>query len=487
MTVAVPRHKTAMSRNRLSRPLGQALADELIGDKTTVFDYGCGRGDDLRHLGSLGIAAAGWDPVHRPNAPIGPAEIVNLGYVINVIEQPDERSGVLRQAWSLAERVLIVSGRLRWEQRGLTGRALADGIVTASGTFQKFFEHTELAAWIEQVVGVQPIAAAPGIFYLFRDAGEAQALLARRVTTYRPRLTIDPHALYDAHREKLAPLVEFLSDHGRLPRPDELTDDTLEGLAEAVGGLRPAYRLLVRVTSEEPWIKAATVRQNDLLVYIGLSRFGRRPRLSELPVTLGRDIKVHFGSYQDACAKADRLLYATGQTQLLGLVARQTPLGKRTPSAIYIHRSALQLLPPVLRLYEGCARVLAGEVEPANIVKLSLTDPQVSYLVYPSFDREAHPALEAAVTVNLRALTVDFRDYGVSPNPPILHRKEEFVAEGYPQRALWSKLTAAEVRAGLYEHPERIGTRAGWQATLQERSVMLRGHRLVRASGAAPD
>ena len=68
----------------------------------TVFDYGCGRGDDLRHLRQLGYEADGWDPAHRPNTERRPADIVNLGYVVNVIENQSERATALRSAWELA-------------------------------------------------------------------------------------------------------------------------------------------------------------------------------------------------------------------------------------------------------------------------------------------------------------------------------------------------------------------------------------------------
>src|SRR5690242_2251614 len=102
MTQAVPRHRTAMSRSALSRPFATALADEVLHAGRTVFDYGCGRGDDLRHLASLGYDVDGWDPRFRPAAGLRQANVVNLGYVINVIEDRGERAQVLRRAWELA-------------------------------------------------------------------------------------------------------------------------------------------------------------------------------------------------------------------------------------------------------------------------------------------------------------------------------------------------------------------------------------------------
>jgi DNA phosphorothioation-associated putative methyltransferase len=478
MTVAVPRYRTALSRNRLSRPLGQAVGDGLLSEERTVFDYGCGRGDDLRHLAAMGIAAEGWDPTHRPAGERRPADVVNLGYVVNVIEGREERAETLRRAWTLAQRVLVVAARLVWDQKELSGRPLGDGVLTRTGTFQKFFEQAELSAWIEQVLEVSPVAAAPGIFYVFRHPSEAQQFLANRVASYQPRVRIDPHAVYEVHRVTLAPLVDFMTDHGRPPRDDEFDADITSNIRQAVGSMARGYRLIRQVTGDVPWTQAAAARQADLLVYIGLSRFGRRPQVGQLPMTLVRDIKAHFGSYQGACAKADRLLYASGQTALLPLVARKAVVGKLTPAALYVHRTALGALAPVLRLYEGCAQVLSGTVGMANVIKLSMTEPQISYLVYPRFDREAHPALDAAVTVNLRRLSVDFRDYSRVDNPPILHRKEELVGSDYPHRDLWRRLTAAEIRAGLYTETAHIGTLRGWEERLRQSGVELQGHRL---------
>jgi DNA phosphorothioation-associated putative methyltransferase len=174
------------------------------------------------------------------------------------------------------------------------------------------------------------------------------------------------------------------------------------------------------------------------------------------------------------------MLIACGNPTMVLMAARSSGIGKQTPTALYVHRSALAELPPVLQMYEGCARVLAGTVEHANLIKLSVVQPQVSYLVYPRFDRDAHPTLAASVTVNLKTLNVEWRDYSRSDNPPLIHRKEEFVGREDPRRDLYAKLTAAEQRAGLYQHPERIGSVRGWEAVLAEAGVRVQGHRVVR-------
>lgn len=474
----IARHKTAMVRSALSRPMGLALADGIIEREATVFDYGCGRGGDIRHLQGLGFSASGWDPSHRPNAEMVSSNVVNLGYVINVIEDPIERAQVLKSAWNLTRKVLVVSARLSWEARELVGRRVGDGILTRMGTFQKFYDQSELATWIESVLGAKPLAAAPGVFYVFRDEAAQQDLLANRVYQYRPRIIIDPHEEYERNRENLAQLFDFLTVHARPPKRGELSAEAEACVRDSSGTLGRAVNLIYQVTDDSHWEQVRIQRRSELLVYAAMSRFGRKPRFSQLAPTLQCDIRTHFGAYRDLTNQGDRLLAAVGNRMMVLMSARSSKIGKQTPSALYVHRSALGELPPILQVYEGCARVLAGTVEGANMIKLSVTEPQVSFLSYPDFEKRGHPTLHSAVTINLRKLSVERRDYSRSNNPPLLHRKEEFIGSEDERRLLYERLTAAEVRAGLYRSPEKIGSLRGWERILELRGIRIRGHRL---------
>jgi len=62
-------------------------------------------------LSDQGIICNGWDPVYRPDTQKCPADVVNLGFVLNVVEDLDERTEALKQAWQLARRLLIVAAR----------------------------------------------------------------------------------------------------------------------------------------------------------------------------------------------------------------------------------------------------------------------------------------------------------------------------------------------------------------------------------------
>ena len=81
--------------------------------------------------------------------------------------------------------------------------------------------------------------------------------------------------------------------------------------------------------------------------------------------------------------------------------------------------------------------------------------------------------------MDLRSLHLKYRDFTESADPPILHRKEEFVPEDYARRSVFAAVTMAEEAAGLYANPESIGSRDRWQATLRSRGVIVRGHEIV--------
>lgn len=475
----IARHRTALVRNDVSRPVRVALADGLLADGRTMMDYGCGHGGDVARLAGSGIDCVGWDPVHAPEGPRRRSAVVNLGYVVNVIENADERRQTLRSAWALAEDVLVVSARLVDERPDRPLAILDDGVVTRLGTFQKFFEQHELRAWIDQVLGESSVAAAPGVFYVFRRTEVRAEFLARRFRRVRtgPRLRLSDR-LIAQHRDLLDALGAFLNERGRLPAPGEMPrQDEVE---RALGSVGRAYRLLVGATDPGAWEAVRRERSEDLLVYLALAKFDGRPRMGELPVDMQRDVKAFFGSYVAACDAADALLFSLGRTELLGAAVAGSPIGKLLPTALYVHVDALADLPPLLRLYEGCGRAALGSVNGATLVKLRRDEPKLSYLSYPDFERVAHPALAESVSMHLQTFRVRTRRYQASSNPPVLHRKETFLPPSHPLRPRFERLTRAEGRAGLLADGSIIGTQDGWSSVLERAGVEIVGHRVVK-------
>ena len=471
-------HKTAIQRWSLSRPVSLALEDGLLSKETTFFDYGCGRGGDLKRLHKMGVTVSGWDPAYFPDEERTPAEVVNLGYVVNVIEDLEERAVALCAAWELTQKLLIVSARLEWEAQALAGNFQGDGIITSKRTFQKFYAQDELRDWIQAIIGQPCVAAAPGVFYVFRETSDEQTFTAGRLTRPRRVPTVLLGAeVFQQRQDLLQPLMEFVSQRGRLPIDVEL--DAAPQIKETFGGMAGAFSLIRRVTGPDQWETVRRERRDDLLVYLALAAFGKRPALGQLPDALRYDIRAFFGTYKAACAEANRLLYSAGNQDAINRTCGHAPVGKILPGALYVHHSALSHLPPLLRVYEGCGRQLAGSVDGMTLVKLSRHRPRVSYLVYPDFDRVGHPALAEAFVADLSRLHLHHRDYRRSVSPPILHRKELFVADEHPGRARFARLTAREEKLGLFKNQGHIGNQEGWQILLKLNNLTVRGHRIA--------
>jgi DNA phosphorothioation-associated putative methyltransferase len=428
----------------------------------------------------MGIEAGGWDPIHRTETKRKPADVVNLGYVVNVIEDPVERASVLKDAWSLTQKLLIVSARLSIEAKnGVSSSPYADGYVTCRGTFQKFYDQRELGEWINEILGLQSAAVAPGVFYVFQDNDLRQSFAASR---YR-RVTVVPrqkfsHLIFEQNHELFDPLIEFIASRGRLPDDSEI--EIASAIRDKVGSLKRAFFIIRQVTGNEQWDRIREERSQDLLVYLALSRFGGRPRLSQLPSDLQLDVRAFFGNYRQASELADKLLFSAGAADVIREACKNSSIGKHLPDALYVHSTAMASLASVLRVYEGCARAYIGVVEGANVIKLSIGKPQISYLHYPDFESNGHPSLAGSLVVPLNTFHIQYRDYTESKNPFVLHRKETLVSPEYPLRAKFEQLTKKEERCGLYEHPELIGTKAGWEEILKTGGLIQSGHRLSR-------
>ena len=487
----IQRHKAAIARVTASKPVRLAVEAGLFAPDATYFDYGCGHGADIEYISRLGHASLGWDPHFRPEEPHAPADVVNLGYVINVIEDTAERRQALLNAWGLTRQVLIVAAQVLIDDRVRGVIAYGDGIITSRHTFQKYYEQEELKAYIDQVLGVDAIPVALGIYFVFRDEGQAENFRASRFRSRAksPQIRVKV-SRFEQYRELLQPLMEFYTSRGRLPTPEEVaTQEAAAACApiqEQLGSLRRAFKLILQATDEREWDAIAETRRHDLMVYLALSHFGHRPRLRDLSPVVQADIKALFGGYQQACMAADLMLMSLGKTEIVAERCRQSQVGQQRPNSLWVHVSALDGLDPLLRLYEGCASRTIGRPEGATVVKFHISTPKITYVACPDFDADPHPALHTTMQISLRDLQVRYRDYDPSDNPPLLHQKEQLVRPDYPGYDKFAKLSQQERRWGLLDDVKAIYDRQGWERCLQQHGAELRGHRLVWRQDADP-
>jgi DNA phosphorothioation-associated putative methyltransferase len=283
----VDRHKAALTRNALSKPVRSALEAGLLTPDTTFFDYGCGHGGDIQRLTEQGITSSGWDPHYRPYTEPHPADIINLGYIINVIEDPNERRTALLNAWSLTEKLLIVAAQVLIDDR-IRGEILYnDGIITRINTFQKNYQQQELKTYIDQILNVDAIPVALGIYFIFRDDTEAQTFRADIINLgYIIKRIRNSILRFEEHREILTPLMNFVTDRGRLPLNTETQE--FQTLQTQFGTLRRAFQIVLGATDRQDWDAIEDKRRQDILIYLALTHFTHRPRLRDLSQTHGQ-------------------------------------------------------------------------------------------------------------------------------------------------------------------------------------------------------
>ena len=418
--IRVERHKTAIPRNRLSSPLQMLAKHGFLEAYPDVFDYGCGQGDDLRVLVDAGISAAGWDPHFRPDEQKRSAELVNLGFVLNVIEDAQERGRVLQDAWSLCRKIMAVSVMVEghYSVQGL--KPLFDGYLTSRGTFQKYYAPHELRAFVREVLKTEPVAVAPGIVFLFRDPEAEQEFLFRR---RRRRASLSGILFARSSRsasvrikeplsERLRPVLEQLwtkaVELGRAPEPDE-TPDVAELLARSNVSIARAMGWCRSAFDEHQLETNALRKKDDLLVHFALGAFSGSRSSSSLPLSLRRDVKWFFGSFGGAQTEAQRFLFSLGASG---------PLEEACASAIgsglihrcgedHFHFDARQIeeLPAALRTLVGCASVLVGDVDDASLVAINLRKRSVAFYFSPDFG--------GPLTLFTRVTTVYLRDQHV--------------------------------------------------------------------------
>ncbi|MFM2064772.1 MAG: hypothetical protein RLZZ507_4443 [Cyanobacteriota bacterium] len=481
----IERHKAAIIRHDFSRPVRLALDAGLFCPETTFFDYGCGHGGDMNRIAEHGYISNGWDPYYLPDAPRIPADVVNIGFVINVIEDQGERREALIKAWELTQKVLLVSAQVLISDSKKGVMAYGDGVITRRNTFQKYYEQEELKVYIDQVLEVDSIPIALGVYFVFRDPAETELFRASRyrsrATTPKVRACIQK---FEEHRELLTPLMDFMTERGRIPGKGELAQE--EEICQHFSSLRRAFQVIIKATDSEEWEEIADKRRQDLLVYLALTKFSHRPRLSQLPPSVQEDVLGLYSSYKQACLDADQMLRSVGNTELIVKRCQESKIGKKLPNSLWVHISALQALDPLLRLYEGCASRTIGRLEEANVIKFHLQTPKISYLFYPDFDHEPHPTLYRSMKIDLRDLNVTYREYDIDDDPPILHQLETLVTPDYPLYDKLVKLTIQEEERGLFENWQSISHLSGWQKCLKEHFTVIKGYKLHWSKDADP-
>jgi DNA phosphorothioation-associated putative methyltransferase len=491
------RHLTALVRYGFSAPVQSLARHGYLDGRFTLFDYGCGRGDDVRGLKENGIEAVGWDPYHAPDNSRLTADIVNLGFVINVIEDFDERVDALLNAWRLSNRLLVVSVMLA-NQNDVKGRRFEDGVLTQRGTFQKYYTQGEIKAFIERVLEEEAIPVAPGVLYVFRDKDEEQRFFIERFRTRRNRLQ-DPSApassearckllsekRYAEHQSLLEDLWECWLLLGRKPDKTEVPDHL--AICEAFGSLGRALRFLLSHKDSKLLEQAEAIRSDDLDVYFALNQFEQRRAYKHMEAGLRRDVCHFYGDYASANSSALVSLMKIADTEAISKAcekAAELGLGWLEPGlSLTLHVSMVEQLPVVLRIYVGCAGVLYGDLDASDLVKIHIASGKVSFMRFDDFEAKPVPRMLERIKVKLREQDIQYFVYEGEYQPPNLYLKSRYINEEFdiwPSQKFFDDSLEA---LNLFDFSRYGPSLDLFSQVLSDHRWMIEDYRLVRSTG----
>jgi DNA phosphorothioation-associated putative methyltransferase len=486
--LVVERYRTALRRYELSKPVKCLMQYGLLKPGKSFFDYGCGLGTDMSGLGALGYSVGGWDPKFRPKGKKAAAEVVNLGYVVNVIEDPVERLEALCGAWELTREVLVVAAMIQRTSNEESRRLMNDGVLTQRNTFQKYFEQRELQQYIEDALDSAAVPVALGVFVVFRNPVSQQEFIARRTrhridwvqvegrlglgtpATRRGRARIED---FEQNKELLGPFWESVLERGRIPLPQEFAK--YGDLAEKVGSAKRALRIVLDTFGEGEYEVAMATRKNDLLVYLALANLRRPVPLKHLSAGLRQDMVTFFENYKDGLRRGKELLFAAGDAGEIEVACEGLQVGWQDEQALYFHHSLLERLPPILRIYCGCAEAFCGDLGRVDLIKLHRASGKLTFLVYDDIVHQSVPELRLRIKVNLRTGFVQVFDH--SADHQVLCFKERFFGREHPRYQEWVEFGIRLRAAGVPEtsfigpsRPELDSVLARAAGTLAEES-----------------
>ncbi|WP_057619111.1 DNA phosphorothioation-associated putative methyltransferase [Vibrio parahaemolyticus] len=432
----IDRHKTAIVRHELSGPMKTLAKQGYLDGRFSIFDYGCGRGDDLRELEAHGLDALGWDPVFSPDNDKVSSDIVNLGFVLNVIEDQDERLEALLSAWELANKVLVVSVMLANDSYIAQFQPYKDGVITSRNTFQKYYAQSEFKGYLERSLQEDAIAVAPGIFYIFKDKLEEQRYLQskyQRHHTWHQLTSPQPIESKDKAKLVISQNSTLFDDFwnvclelGRVPANDEFNRS--EEVRSLIGSHKKVFGLLQEMFDTKEFAKAEKRRKEDLLLYFTMGLFEKRKPYTQHPESLKRDIKALFTDYKTALNLAAELLFAIADTDLINRQCekahQQLPASLLNEGhSIILHRDYIDDLPLLLRVYVGAGLQMYGELdEEIDLVKIHITSGKLTLTAYDNFEHSV-PFLVERIKIKMAKQGIDFFDYvNEKRRPPLLNK-----------------------------------------------------------------
>jgi DNA phosphorothioation-associated putative methyltransferase len=344
-----------------------------------------------------------------------------------------------------------------------------DGIVTSRGTFQKYFSQSELREFIESTLVIKTVAVGAGLFYVFKDEIDEQEFLVTRQRVKREwkqlvqrdcqSPSVDYQAVIEKHLDLFKDFWNTCLDFGRPLANDEF--ERSEEIRRIIGSHRKALDASKEYFDEEDYEAAKIGRKKDLTVFLALSFFDRHRAYSRMPISLQRDIRAFFEKPSLAYDFAKEALFAIADTEMIGMACenahKKLGCGKMIIGQSFTFDAALlEQLPPILRIYVGCAIQLFGDIDSIDLIKVHCTSGKVSLMIYDNFGSQL-PILKERIKIRMRDQLVDFFVYSGRYEQQPLYQKSLYMLhdrEGFcRQQQFDQKLMSLELDFNGYGPP----------------------------------
>jgi len=506
--VTVQRHLTALSRGTLSAPVQLLIRHNLLTKEVRFFDYGCGKGDDIASLLDEGFNAAGWDPHFAPDLTLINSEVTNLGFVVNVIEDPAERVEAITKAFALTQGVLAVSVMLYSSAYG--GVNFRDGVLNSRQTFQKYFTQSEIKDFIEQVLQRNVYMAGPGVAFVFANEeweqrfnttkfqtrGIASRLLQvenwkrreyklTRARIPRPPKISSAELKFNESKEFLDKLWSLTLDLGRWPDPEETCE--IGPLPKSCRTLMSAIRMIENHYNLELLKDASNTRKNDLRVFFAAQQFQKIPAYKKLSSRLQLDIKAFFGDYRLAQMSAIQLLKDTSDPAKIYdacKIASEQGFGwLENEHSLQLHVDLVERLPAILRTYITCGLILWDSLGEVDLIKIHIRSGKLTLLELDEFDQTPLPLMRRRVKINLHKLDYDVFDYGSTEFPkPFLFFKSRYLHEDLPGYAAQKAFDDKIESEGLITEGMQLPDPENFELSLKLGRFSIKDMKLLRST-----
>lgn len=406
-TLKVFRHRTALKRKKLSSCMGALIDSSLVTKKSEIFDYGCGRGDDIAILGQNNFEkVSGWDPYFAKENTIPQiSEFVSLSFVLNVIEDADERHSVLKKAFKIASKALVFSVMLEHQNTLQFAYPFNDGYLTSINTFQKYYSATEIETLVKEQLNETAIKLGPGIYIVFKDKSLEQEYLFKR----QLGLLVETNSAVkedagDSFAEVLVnKMVKTILSFGRVPKLTELKAKFQEEISSAKVSYNRLSRLALSQITISDLKHVREAFSAEILIFLAINRFDGRVKYGDLPEKFQIDVKAHFGSLKNANEEAERLLFSLSDTDGLisaALDAERAGQGHLIGTKFRCHNKQCENLPPSLRLFYKIGERLHRSISENDIIQLHLETKKMAFLVVDEFEKSALPRIHSREIVN---------------------------------------------------------------------------------------